>query len=153
MTEWTRLGVAGGALLVALFCAVTASLSDRNYSRSSVGGRWAFSTAAVLLISCIALVALDAAGELGPFGAIVLVAVLAGAAVLACAGRHFGIQVGRGTAGGAALGLGGARLDVVLPAMGHALAERLAARNGAVNVPVVLVSVAGDDHLVELNQN
>jgi hypothetical protein len=151
MTEWMRLGFAAGALVVALACAVIAARVDETRLRFSPWGQSAFFAAAVLLLACIPVLALIAADALGRLEALGLIPPLAGAAVLVVAGRRSAIRIGRDWASAAAAWLapGIARpsgTDV-------ALVGRLTNRATPARVPVCLVSVVGERHLVELNQN
>ncbi len=151
MTEWMRLGFAAGALVVALVCAVIAATVDETRLRFSTRGQSAFFSAAVLLLACIPLLALVAADALGPVEALGLIPPLAGAAVLVGAGRRSAMRIGRDWASAAAAWLAPgfarpSRTDL-------ALVGRLTTRAAPARVPVCLVSVVGDRHLVELNQN
>lgn len=150
MTEWMRLGVAVGTLAVASFCAVTAGIDDQNRVDSGRGSRYAFATAAVILVVCIPMLALDGAGTLGPHGSLLLASALASAAVLTSMGRRWPTRTRRRTMAFSPLRL--VRIQHG-PVTRHDLAREVTAVAAPVRVPVLLVSIAGDRHLVELNQN
>jgi len=151
MTEWMRLGAAGGTLVVALLCVLTAATTDENLLRSSPRGEWAFRTAAVFLIVCIPLLALEGSGALRPLEALGLIPPLAGAAVLAGAGWRFTTRTARAARTATRLGLGRQIDHPLVRELG--LIDRLSNRAAPERVRVLLVSVAGDRHVVELNQN
>jgi len=151
MTEWMRLGFSAGALIVALVCALIAVTLDETRLRFSPRGQSAFFVAALLLLACIPVLALVAADALGPLEALGLIPALAGAVVLVGAGRRCASRIGRDWAAAAAAWLA--------PGLAHpsranlALVGRLTNPAAPARVPILLVSVVGDRHLVELNQN
>lgn len=137
--------------MVALLCALAASTIDQDRLRSSHRGQYAFLMAAALLIFCIPLLALDSGGAARPVAALGLAPPLVGAAVLTGAGRRCAARTGRRSAAATTVGLY-PNIDRSLVTQ-RAVLGRLATRAVPVRVPVLLVSVAGDRHLVELNQN
>jgi hypothetical protein len=151
MTEWIRLGAAVGALVVAVVCVLAAATIDQDRLRSNCRGRSGFLMAAALLIVCIPLLALDAGGAAGPVGPVGLAPALVGAVAFTGAGRRSAIRTGRRWTAGAGVGL--------YPQMDRpmvtepALLGGMASHAVSARVPVLLVSVAGDRHWIELNQN
>ena len=152
MTEWMRLGVAAGGLLVASLCALAARTVDQDRLCANQRAHRSFVTAAALLFVCIPLLVLEVAGAVGPLGEVGLAASLAGAAVLTGTGWRSTTAASRRTPAADAIGFY-PQIDPP-PMIEHALFGRLATHDAAsVRIPVFLVSLAGDRHLVELNQN
>jgi hypothetical protein len=161
MTEWMRLGETVGTLAVALACVITAGMIDQNGLYSSRSCRHAFAAAALLLFVCIPVLVIDATGMLGSLGWLALAPLVVSGAVLTALGRRSLVRSGRLASLKAVARHAVVRNPALSPALARpagfatdpAWVARLTARAEAVHVPVLLLTVADDGPLVELNQN
>lgn len=153
MSEWMRLGAAAGTVMVALACILTAAMTHQDGLRSSRGSQRAFGIAAVLLVGCIPLVALDGAGALGPLSTSALALAAAAAIVLVGVGRRCVTGTRQVMPPNPAFGLGAAHIEAVPPVTQGAPAVTSTVRTAQLRVPVLLFAVTDDGYRVELNQN
>jgi hypothetical protein len=117
--------------------------------------RRAFVLAAMLLVGCIPLLALDGAGRLGTRGALTTLILLTGALLFADAGRRRATRTVRAKLKFPLRMLRPGAADLVIVSSAQLRRPNVAEaqRVAALGSPVLLLAITEDGHHVELNQN